>query len=86
MRLTVMRPSLRACRGGARRAPSCRSILRRWEGRKPRPLSGENACCRSRRARVELHGFEYKRYSTLSHYATFTARTGKVQGKTMVRV
>ena len=35
--------------------------------------------------RVKLYGFEYKRHGTLSRYATYTVRTGQVQGKTTAR-
>jgi transposase len=35
--------------------------------------------------RVERHGFEYKRHGTLSLYAAFNTKTGKVLGKTAAR-
>jgi hypothetical protein len=35
--------------------------------------------------RAERHGFEYKRHGTLSLYAAFNTKTGKVLGKTAAR-
>lgn len=35
--------------------------------------------------RAERHGFEYKRHATVSQYAAFNTRTGKVLGKTALR-
>ncbi len=50
-----------------------------------RPSTFETACCRSRPAAPNSHGFEYKRNGTLSLYAALNTKTGEVQGKTAAR-
>ena len=50
-----------------------------------RPWTASTPCCHCRPGRAERHGFEYYRHGTLSLYAAFNTKSGKVLGKAVTR-